>query len=320
MSIPPITPAAPVGGLEPVPMEDVRIDVNPAGEPPLPELPPPEKKSCWGRVFHHWTQYIVAVADVAVAGPAAYGWYSVSAGGSFLWVTIPCTAAVVGLSVAFVAIGCLTPRKELERQVDYFRNQVAEEKKANQDLTKNLSLLKEIQNAMQKQVVDAGATVADLGKLFQADMTTFEKFAEQMNGDLRQANGLVELYQKFKVLFGEAKKANDESRRINGVFKSQVNQLGVTINAMNRHEAEFTREVDKLGENVHEIGGVIHTGLEQLEQFSSDFPRQMKDVQDEVETLSDQVNSLDPRETSREVKQSLTELRSVVAKLGEKLE
>jgi archaellum component FlaC len=304
MSVPLVTPG---------PSADVRLNMV---ERHLPALPAPQTTSCWGRVFQHWTQYVVIVADITAAIPACYGWYSVSINGGLLWTAIPCSAAVVGLTVAFVAIGCLTPRRELESQVDYFRQQVLHEQEINQALEKDIGELQTIREQMQKQVIEAATTVSDLNKLFEADRVNFEKFAGDMGIYFKQANGLLELYQKFREMFALAKKTNEDYHRLNNQFRTQISQLGGTVRALDHQDVELSDRMNRLDTNVADIQGVaqtVHSKLDDLQKFNDGFRGDVNRMTEQVGSLVQKVEAIDMN-AYREASKSIRDLKEVLSK------
>lgn len=298
----------PLTGMVPVP-PDVRVNMGEA-KPMLPTPPAPVRSCCcWGRVFHHWTQYCVAAGDViAVVGGA----YALVKGDYF---EAGCFGlGLVVLTVAFVAIGCLTPLKDLENELEFYKTKLLESKQQEQRLNIDIQQLEEVKNAMAQEVIAAKSTMEELGKLLNQDTMDFQKFANNIGDYQKQANGLLDTYKKFRLTFVEVERQLNESKRLNKIFQRQLNQLKGAVNTIEGNETDLAQEVEKFGTNVRELEKGKQdreAQLQELQEFGVNFRAQVTSMADQVGSLVDKVSKIDTT-AWKAVTLSVTDLKAVV--------
>ncbi len=299
----------PLNGMVPVAPPDVRVNLEEA-KPMLPTPPPPVRSCCcWGRVFHHWTQYCVAGGDV-IAGVG--GVYALVKGDYF---EVGCFGlGLVVLTVAFVAIGCLTPLKDLEGQLEFYKTKLLESKEQELKLNTDIRELEDVKNAMAQEVAAAQTTMNELGKLLNQDTMDFQKLATNMGDYQKQANGLLDTYKKFRLTLAEVKRQLDESRRLNKIFQTQINQLKGAANTIEGNETDLAQEVGKLETNVRDLEKgkqEREAQLQELQEFEANFRAQVTTMADKVGFLVSNLSKIDTSSVSL----SISDLQAVVLKL-----
>jgi chromosome segregation ATPase len=296
------------------PADDIRLNMIEEHAPQLPKPPEPKRSCCcWGRVFHHWTQYVLVGTEVA-GGAAAFAAFITN---SLYVALIAGGIIVVGGVVVFIGIGCLVPQRDLEDQIEFYREKLQDALVQEQKLDVNIAQLNQVKDALQKEVANAKETVEELQTMLKQDTSDFDQMTKNIGEFQSQANGLVDLYKKFREMFVQVKQERDKTLKLNKVFAHQIKELGGTIHTLEGNEVEFSHGLERLDNNIKVIkedNQALDAHLDDLHEFSTNFQDQVKNLQGQVVDLADKMNSIDAKVWVAASK-SVKDLKAVIEQL-----
>lgn len=286
---------------------DVHVDMGQPRE--LPE-PPKSERSCWGKVFHDWSQYVLVGTGLLGPGAVLVG----------LLINNLIVSGVGGLVffaggvTVFIRIGCLKPQRDLENEVEFFRRKLSESMLLEDKLNVDINRITRIKDNLESDVEKAKASVEDLKNLLTQDTADFDKITAQIGAFQSQANGLVGLYKKFVDMFVEVRKQRDATQRINKVFQEKIKELGGTIQTFEGNEGDFVQGIEKQDSNVQGILKVnegLKEQIQELQESKKGLEQQVVSLLQRVGELVQLLRSLDPTIESK----GLKDLAAIVAQL-----